>query len=257
MRNRLSRLLLAFVVLAVPLPVIADPISIVAFTQSSGAAVSTIDRSDVVNNSGQNTLNSRVEMVGPGGEGLLSAASQLISVASTTEGHFAGQGSADASRIQAGSAFAEAFAVAVFSIVFDVTEAQRFDFAGNFQTLEQDADVIFQAQLFRFDDPGGTALTELFGVNAHFPSIGSPSGVADPGRYLFSVVGNATSVGSVNSGTRRGRLDFDFDLRFSDASATSPTSEPASMMLLGTGLVGLVARRRFTRKNGGVVQGAD
>ena len=72
------------------------------------------------------------------------------------------------------------------------------------------------------------------------------SGVAFTPGGDFQLVGIVQGQGDYYSDSGRGTSQF----AFFETTATSPTPEPSSLMLLGSGLLGMagVARRRFGRK---------
>jgi hypothetical protein len=124
MSNRLVRLLLACAVLAIPLPVIADPISILNLGRFISPAPAS--SSGGIDN---DNLHGRVEFRGSDGDFV----SEALLISSVSPLHFAGHGSVLTSRLN--STGGGAGALAEIFVLFDVAEAQRFEFSSNFHTF--------------------------------------------------------------------------------------------------------------------------
>jgi hypothetical protein len=133
-----------------------------------------------------------------------------------------------------------------YGVTFDVNEAQQFVFGGVMDTFASDprGRSIWEAELFFF--PPGPGQREAFHLVGTDSRRLLETGLLMPGRYgfFFSTASDALAIG-----TGRTSADFNFSLQFFDPSAASPTPEPASMLLLGSGLVGLVTQRRRQKRS--------
>lgn len=162
--------------------------------------------------------------------------SHLVSTISSELGRFSGTGTADAFvRGPAGLAQASSR----FELLFDVNEGRAFDFSAMFDALggswqahltESPGD--FERQSLRFSFISNTGLTQE--VSRH--------GFLNPGRYGFAIRSDAAAA-TIFGNSPNGRSVFNF------AFNTNPVPEPASLLLVGSGVVGLLGgTRRRTRR---------
>lgn len=99
--------------------------------------------------------------------------------------------------------------------------------------------------------PGPVAGPEVVQLNAPFTFDGTVTGYSDPARtgaplFTLDLAGSGNAVAWFVG--QDARYDFDIDLDYHFAAA--PVPEPSTMLLLGTGLVGLLRRGR--RGGGGL-----
>jgi hypothetical protein len=98
----------------------------------------------------------------------------------------------------------------------------------------------WQAQLFYF--PSGPNSLTAFNFSGTGSRILSVTDTLAPGRYGFSVIAGSDSFGIGIGSTG---LDYTFSLKFSDPQGPAPVPEPASPLLLGTGLAGIAGRQKL------------
>jgi len=160
------------------------------------------------------------------------AESHLDSTISTALGRFAGSGTATGA-VSGPRGLAQGSSRV--DLLFDLTEGRAYDFTAMFDALGGS----WQAHLV--ESPGDFAHQSLrFSVISNFGGLTqdiSRRGFLNPGRYDFSIRSDAagdTMFGNQPNG--RSVFNFAFNL--------SPVPEPASLVLFGSGVVGLIARAR-------------
>src|SRR4029078_1287801 len=167
--------------------------------------------------SGSDSLFNHLEIVRPDGD---SVSSQSSMTSSASPSVFSGYGPVSVSRDLSSSRGGGASAIADYSVIFDVTEAQQFAFSGNFraQTLPSAASnrSSWFAHLAIFEDPLGDQTSDICrfgGVDNQFLAT---SGQLNPARYIFLFGGIAETGGT---GTGGAATDFIFALEFTHAAA--------------------------------------
>jgi len=229
-----SRLVLPlFALLAIPLPVRADPITVVSASQSilvQAHAGPVTAGPDVATNA--QPLSDSVTAASGGQTGTAEAVMILSDEPDVLLGAGGGVNTShDSTSLDAGG-----HAEATNSIDFILSVAQQFILSATFATGLQDAN-----NRSSWD----VALSSLDGSSPGFHLTGSNSinlltdGILQPGRYRFSLDAFSDTSGT---GSGRTRAAFNFAFGLNDVGAAA-TPEPASMLLLGTGLVALVTHR--------------
>ena len=166
--------------------------------------------------------------------GTLFASATLTSQFSVSERAFSGAGTAFNSVSPESAGFAQGFTE--FSTDFILTERQVFTFEGSFRTTGP-------TTIWGMDLIGDAGRVRL-GLHGNDTRAVTANQLLSPGRY-----GMRVQTSGVNSGTEfgPGRVDHSFRIAFADPQVT-PTPEPGSLLLLGTGVAAMVTR--YSRRSG-------
>jgi len=213
----------------------ADPIRI---TQDSRVVTAVIEANGITQSKqaiGQDMMSEAV--IAPSG---VARASLTSSIANPLV--WFGFGVGDVATATQGGTVAD-LAEATFGVGFDVVAPLAFTFVAEFAAstggTQPDRRALWRAALvsgeaaaprqqFFFEEGGGPA-QRLF------------TGLLTPGQYFLEV--SAENIGRLDgTGSRSGNAAFDFNFVLAPTAA-SPTPEPASLLLLGTGILPLFRKR--------------
>lgn len=146
---------------------------------------------------------------------------------------------------------ATSFAETAYDVRFEIEQAHRWELVASFLTSasEPQSDLNFTMWTI-----AGTFLPPPFESPNFFRYSGRDSrtitatGLLQPGWYAFGVGTRTRAFRDPGEGTALSTLAFDFAFTLSNADEVPPIPEPASCLLLGTGLVALLKTRKAARK---------
>ena len=165
--------------------------------------------------------------------------------------HMSGSGLAGTETF--GRTFDSTLAQTRYLVVFELAAPQSYRLQGNYMptartTGEQgitEASALVQFLVGTFDPERGVnegvVFNDVFGAHNSTGGVHLRSGILQPGFYTFAV--GATTFGAEGTGVSSALATFDFTFDLADSDA-APVPEPASLVLLGSGLAGLLASRR-------------
>lgn len=235
---RQVNVLLGLALFALPIPASADTITLMSSATSVYADAS-VSPSAPIGVPVQNQPNLTTSMTVTTANGQAVSSAFLTSSVDATTGTFMGQGGTAVTHSSTG-VFSGGYAQTDFGVWFELSEPLLFTFAASFATSGGGGNSrsIWSAELFYY--PADVATTAFRFAGGDTGRV-STSGALVPGRYSF-FVNSASSSFAI--GDRNTTADFDFTLQVGEPVA-APTPEPATVVLLMTGVAGVVARQRM------------
>ncbi len=231
------RLLPAIFLITAVLPAAADPVTVVSATRfvQATATSACCGMTNIAQLDADSLALTAVPPLDPDPSAVGSAT--LTSRILQGERFFYGQGSVSGQVTGSGG---EATGQSYYRLTLDLSQPQNYVFIGVFNsTLANEGDsASWIASLIDHAAPDAPifALRSTDAINRYQP------GTLQPGRYDFLI--SEAAISTLPGGLATGFDDF--RLEFSDV-APIPTPEPASLLLVGTGVAALTARRARAR----------
>jgi hypothetical protein len=236
MRRKLALLALVGLFWVTPQPVSADPVVLFfSRTTIAGAQVGGTFTEDIDSNADVLTSSASTGV----GAASAGAASTFTSILAPDSRSLSGAGVAQAS-VTAPEGSAVAYGSGQTHFDFLIDQPHTYTFVGAFATgvtgysVWETYLIDRTSRFFEFREDSAVAR--------------SSTGTLLPGRYVLVVLGRATAGcgfgGESDCTSNQAFTSFSFDFQLSPETEAPAVPEPASMILLGTGLAGVFATRR-------------